>query len=195
MKKILALVVGVIMMSQSVVAEGSFPQPRSLQPVTTSGSGVSVNFQGVVEAPIISAIIPTQVRFVVIPDSEGWNQILSPDFTVRNVGNVALDVSISKTILNSPDIEFTTSTPVYNNGTRQVRIGVAPKNDYPSVVRVSDYLFTSRVNDSNPIVLTERLNFSLGDDTATYGIYGDISPGWQTNDEFSISAVFRVSMS
>lgn len=162
--------------------------------LTTTSQAIQIDLLGQVETNIISVVIPTQVKFVAIPEETGWNKILSPNFAVQNTGKAMLNVSITKATVNTPGIKFTNNTPNFDGTTKQIRLAVAPKATYGSITGVQNYLLNDAVSSVSPIALTKNLDYSASANTATYNVYGDISTGWVQNEEFSVSAVFMVSV-
>ena len=163
---------------------------------STSSGGIDVELIGTVNSSVISVIVPTQVKFAVLEDKEGWNKVVSPDFNITNIGTVKVNVSISKSEVATPNVQLTKNQPVLSNGVKQIRIAVAPKANYQYVTNVDKYMLHAGVSDINSILLTENgLDYASGNDIATFNIYGDVSSGWTTGEQFGIRTVFKVAAS
>lgn len=187
----IALSIPMLTMNRNVLTTFAYDNVTSGDAIAASTYDVEII--GKIDSTIISVIMPTRIQFAVIPEVDNWNKVLSPDFSIRNIGNAMINVSITKAEMITENVSFTSTNPIVQNGTRQVRMAIAPKDSYSNINMLNNYFLLDSISDNNSILLSSSLDYNSKDDTATYNIYGDISSGWENGEEFAVNAVFKVA--
>jgi protein involved in sex pheromone biosynthesis len=193
-KRMLFLIMSLVMILQTaaVFANGEV----TTNEVTSNEGSLNQDVELVGKAQkvaLFSAIVPTQVNFVVDTTQSNWNKVISPDFYVENLSTSTLKVSIESAAINTPDVYFT-SGGYFNGYQKEVQLAIAPKLTYSNWYEVQPYALSDVIEyyyNPYPISLTSGLT---ANSRATYNIYGDISSNFVNNETFSVIAVFKVAL-